>query len=72
MLRRMNRKLHLINVRVDEQTLADLRSLAAASNRPLSNYCATVLLKHLQVIAALEPKKKPARIAPAGFSDRQA
>jgi hypothetical protein len=53
------KKLHLINVRVVDETRDDLRKLAATANRPVSNYVATVIMDHIAAVKAGEelPKK---------------
>jgi hypothetical protein len=54
-----SKKLHLINVRVDDDTRDELRRLAAAANRPVSNYVGTLIMDHIAAVRAgrEQPKK---------------
>lgn len=40
----------VLYVRVDKQIRADLNKLAAAENRTLNNYMATLLLNHINTV----------------------
>ena len=52
------KKLHLINVRVDDETRDELRRLAAKANRPVSNYVATLIIDHLLAVKAGEQEAR--------------
>ncbi len=49
------KRLHPVNIRLDDEMRNELRALAAAENRPLANYIVTVLKEHLAA-----KRKKPA------------
>lgn len=42
------KKLHTLNVRVSDETLAELRDIAAVENRPVANLLSTLLLEALK------------------------
>jgi predicted DNA-binding protein len=41
------KRLHPVNIRLDDEMREELRALAEAENRPLANYIVTVLKEHL-------------------------
>ena len=41
------KRLHPVNIRLDDEMRDKLRALAAKENRPLANYIVTVLKAHL-------------------------
>lgn len=52
------KKLHLINIRVDDAMREELRRRAKEENRAVSNYIATVLQQHLERLQAEEDAQK--------------
>jgi predicted DNA-binding protein len=50
------KRLHPVNIRLDDEMRDELRALADAENRPLANYIVTVLKAHL----GERKKKRPA------------
>ena len=58
MPQKSTKKLHLINVRVDDETRDELRRLAAKTNRPVSNYIATLILEHIEAVKSGEEQPK--------------
>ena len=49
------KRLHPVNIRLDDEMRDELRALAEEENRPLANYIVTVLKEHL----AAKRKKAP-------------
>lgn len=52
------KRLHPVNIRLDDEMRDELKALAEEENRPLANYIVTVLKAHLAGVAKERSRKK--------------